>query len=317
MKKITNILVITILCLVVQAQEPVLSPRLKEYYRLKMEANNLISEFNWAITREKDTTAAREMLARYEQMLPRFQQFPEYPSYSAFNYADMLAEFGRYEEAVAAYDTAFYHREMDAAAFNYAYRRNYFAGDTLLHQRKLTEYQQAECGLYSFRESQVRRKLWELEAMDQMAIKLSDLPGLDHELEVRMLAFKDSILKASIAQLRADYPEIEDVLSLDFFAKFLLGRHLYSADPDYWFEVEYPRSRKLLESGQGSPESYAHTYDFYLMRTGRGKSYYGQYGCSDDLTPADTAEINRHRADIGLEPLEAERRDKNVIYITY
>lgn len=28
-------------------------------------------------------------------------------------------------------------------------------------------------------------------------------------------------------------------------------------------------------------------------------------------------EINRHRADIGLEPLEAERRDKNVIYITY
>lgn len=53
------------------------------------------------------------------------------------------------------------------------------------------------------------------------------------------------------------------------------------------------------------------------MRSGKGKSYYGQYGCSDDLTPADTAEINRHRADIGLEPLEAERRDKNVIYITY
>ena len=41
MKKITNILVITILCLVVQAQEPVLSPRLKEYYRIKMEMNNL------------------------------------------------------------------------------------------------------------------------------------------------------------------------------------------------------------------------------------------------------------------------------------
>ena len=72
-----------------------------------------------------------------------------------------------------------------------------------------------------------------------------------------------------------------------------------------------------MESGQGSPESYAHTYDLYLVRTGKGKSYYGQYGCSDDLTPADTAEINRHRADIGLEPLEAERRDKNVIYITY
>ena len=67
----------------------------------------------------------------------------------------------------------------------------------------------------------------------------------------------------------------------------------------------------------GQPGIVPHTYDFYLVRTGKGKSYYGQYGCSDDLTPADTAEINRHRADIGLEPLEAERRDKNVIYITY
>ena len=319
MKKITNILVITILCLVVQAQEPVLSPRLKEYYRIKMEMNNLYSEFSWAENRTKDTVSMREILARYEENRQRLLQFPEYfhPSWGACNYADMLAVFGRYTEAVALYDTAFYHRQMEAYDFNLPYRRAFFAGDTLLHQRKLAEYQQAECGLYSYNEWQVRRKLWELQQMDQMAIKLSDMPGLDHELEVRMFAFKDSILKASIAQLRADYPEIEDVLSLDFFAKFLLGRHLYSADPDYWFEVEYPRSRKLLESGQGSPESYAHTYDFYLMRTGRGKSYYGQYGCSDDLTPADTAEINRHRADIGLEPLEAERRDKNVIYITY
>jgi hypothetical protein len=319
MKKITNILVITILCLVVQAQEPVLSPRLKEYYRIKMEMNNLYSEFSWAENRTKDTVAMREILARYEENRQRLQQFPEYfrPSWDARNYADMLAVFARYAEAVALYDTAFYHRQMEAYDFNLPYRRAYFAGDTLLHQRKLAEYQQAECGLYSYNELQVRRKLWELQQMDQMAIKLSDMPGLDHELEVRMLAFKDSILKASLAQLQADYPEIEDVLSLDFFAKFLLGRHLYSADPDYWFEVEYSRSRKLLESGQGSPESYAHTYDFYLMRTGKGKSYYGQYGCSDDLTPADTAEINRHRTDIGLEPLEAERRDKNVIYITY
>ena len=42
--------------------------------------------------------------------------------------------------------------------------------------------------------------------------------------------------------------------------------------PDYWFEVEYPRSRKLLESGQSTTDSYAHTYDFYLVRSGKGKS---------------------------------------------
>jgi hypothetical protein len=319
MKKITNILVIMILCLVGQAQEPVLSPRLKEYYRIKMQMNNLFSEFNWAENRTKDTVAMLEILSRYEESRRRLQQFPEYynPSWNACNYADMLAVLGRYAEAVALYDTAFYHRNMEAYDFNLPYRRAYFVDDTLLHQRKLAEYQQAECGLYTYREWQVRRKLWELQQMDQMAIKLSDLPGLDHELEVRMLAFKDSVLKASIAQLRADYPEIPDVLALDVWAKFLLGRHLYSADPDYWFEMEYPRSRMILESGQSSPAEYAHTYDFYLVRTGKGRSYYGQYGCSDNMTPADTAEMNRHRADIGLEPLQAKKKDPNVIYITY
>jgi len=319
MKKITNILVIMVLCLVGQAQEPMLSPRLKEYYRIKTETNNLFSEFSWAENRTKDTAVLRDILVRYEENLHRLRQFPEYfrPSWGALNYADMLAVFGRYAEAVSLYDTAFYHRAMEAYDFNLPYRKAYFAGDTLLHQRKLTEYQQAECGLYTYREWQVRRKLWELQQMDQMAIKLSDMSGIDHEMEVRMLAFKDSVLKASIAQLRADYPEIEDVLALDFWAKFLLGRHLYSADPDYWFEVEYPRTRKLLESGQSSPESYAHTYDLYLVRIGRGKSYYGQYGCTDAMTAADTAEMNRHRADIGLEPLEAKKKDPNVIYITY
>lgn len=319
MKRITNILIIMILCLIGQAQEPVLSSRLKEYYRIKLETSNLFSEFSWAENRTKDTAAMRDILVRYEASRQRLRQFPEYysPSWGAINYADMLAVFGRYAESVSLYDTAFYHRRMEAYDFNLPYRKAYFAGDTLLHQRKLAEYQQAECGLYSYREWQVRRKLWELQQMDQTAINLSDMPGLDHELEVRMLAFKDSVLKASIVQLRVDYPEIEDVLALDFWAKFLLGRHLYSADPDYWFEVEYPRSRKLLESGQSSPGEYAHTYDLYLVRTGRGKSYYGQYGCTDDMTPADTVEMNRHRANIGLEPLKAERRDKNVIYITY
>ena len=318
MKKITNILVIMVLCLVGQAQEPVLSSRLKEYYRIKMEMNNLISEFSWAENRSKDTVAMREILVRYEESRQRLRQYSEYysSSWDARNYADMLAVFGRYAEAVSLYDTAFYHRNMEAHDFNLPYRKAYFVHDTLLYRRKLAEYQQAECGLYTYREWQVRRKLWELQQMDQMAIKLSDMSGLDHELEVRMLAFKDSVLKASIAQLRADYPEIEDVLALDFWAKFLLGRHLYSADPDYWFEVEYPRSRKLLENGQSSPESYAHTYDLYLVRTGRGKSYYGQYGCADDMTPADTAEINRHRANIGLESLEAKKQS-HVIYITY
>ena len=319
MNKITNILVITTLCIVGYAQEPVLSPRLKEFYRIKLELNNLSSEFNWIENRTKDTAAMRDILHRYEEKRRHLQEFSEYhsPSWDARNYADMLAILGRYAEAVALYDTAFYHRRMEAYDFNLPYRRDYFAGDTLLHQRKLAEYQQAECGLYTYREWQVRRKLWEMQQMDQMAIKLSDMPGLDHELEVQMLAFKDSVLRASIAQLRADYPEIEDVLALDFWAKFLLGRHLYSSNPDYWFEVEYPRLRKLLESGQSSPEEYAHTYDLYLVRTGKGTTYYGQYGCTDEMTPADTAEINRHRADIGLEPLQAKKKNPNVIYITY
>ena len=156
MKKITNILVITILCLVVQAQEPVLSPRLKAYYRIKMEMSNLYSEFSWAENRTKDSVAMREILVRYEENRQRLQQFPEYfrPSWDARNYADMLAVFGRYAEAVALYDTAFYHRQMEAYDFNLPYRRAYFAGDTLLHQRKLVEYQQAECGLYSYNEWQ-------------------------------------------------------------------------------------------------------------------------------------------------------------------
>ncbi len=129
MKKITNILVITILCLVVQAQEPVLSPRLKEYYRIKMEMNNLYSEFSWAGNRTKDTVA-REILARYEENRQRLQQFPEYfrPSWDARNYADMLAVFARYAEAVALYDTAFYDRKMEAYDFNLSYQPTRITG---------------------------------------------------------------------------------------------------------------------------------------------------------------------------------------------
>ena len=87
MKKITNILVITILCLVVQAQEPVLSPRLKEWYRIKMEMNNLYSEFSWAENRANDTVSMREFLARYEENRHRLHQFSEYfrPSWDARN----------------------------------------------------------------------------------------------------------------------------------------------------------------------------------------------------------------------------------------
>ena len=93
MKKIKNILIITILCLSTQAQEPVLSPRLKAYYHIKVEMNNLYSEFSWAGNRTKDTVAMREILTRYEENRRRVQQFPEYfrPSWDARNYADMLA----------------------------------------------------------------------------------------------------------------------------------------------------------------------------------------------------------------------------------
>lgn len=111
----------------------------------------------------------------------------------------------------------------------------------LLHQRKLAEYQQAECGLYTYREWQVRRKLWKPEQMDQMAIKLSDLPELDHKLEVRMLAFKDSMLKASSTQLRAEASSGEEGWECDIY------------NITYWFLAvfakELARSSKLSESG--------------------------------------------------------------------
>ena len=50
------------------------------------------------------------------------------------------------------------------------------------------------------------------------------------------LIYVDTINKRKIIELMEEYPEIENPLSLDWMASFLLGRHLFTAYPEFWLD---------------------------------------------------------------------------------
>lgn len=293
------------------AQEPILSERVKTFYQLREQMTKA-----WSGKHELGADC-QHAVANFGQLHQRLLQ--EYsdlyePEKRYLNYADLLAECGRLQEAVTQYDNAFYHKSMTAEEFGYKYRREYFATDTLLYQQKMREYREKEYCLYTYAEIEVRKALNAILAMDQMAIKITNQPYGGQTVEI--LHFKDSIVKAELEALAQKYPEIPHILSLDFTANFVLGRHLYSADPQYWLDNEEPRCRANLLVGKDDPKSYAYTYDQCIIRATGGLSFYGEGDNGGLNANPDTALVNKRRANIGLPPLE-EKKKENTIFIVY
>ena len=317
MKKINFLLLLMFFSMVASAQNVVLPDETKAFYAAKRACNNAYTRYCNGTQDEK--TEKFKLVEQRMKDLQRMKSFSHSNCYQAiyYDYARLLAEQGDYKKAIKYFDKAFYAKMMSAEEFSYGYVRAYFKNDTVLYQKKLSEYRKKEPMIYSYEENEIRKELYSWLQMDQLSIKLSDYWPLKSK-EVEILAFKDSLLCLKIEECEKKYPDVENIFGLDRWSSIIILRHLFSAHPEIWLEKWEPRDRQRVLDGNWMPEEYAYQYDFSIIRTGQGNSYYGEYtNCGENANP-DTALVDQHRADIGLPPLKEKAKDEMLhIHLVY
>ena len=118
------------------AQEIVLSEQVKEYHRKFEQANDYFRKVY------HNPDLLETAIKSYEELY--IMDIPEEAlSGTYLFYADLLAQHGDYEKALIYYDKAFCFKRMKAKEFDYGYRKGYFS-DTLLHNKKLQEYNEKQ-----------------------------------------------------------------------------------------------------------------------------------------------------------------------------
>lgn len=313
MKKINFLLLLMFFSVVASAQNLVLPDETKAFYEAKRACNKA---FNFNGSQDEKTAYFKI----FEQRLKDLQQMKSFGnSYiyqlGYYDYARSLADQGNYEKAAKYFDKAFYAKVMSAEEFAYADVRGRFANDTALYQKLLAKYRKNELRIYSYEEYEIRKQIYSWFQMDQLAFKLSTYWPLQ-SYETDIIAFKDSLIRLKINDFEKEYSSIEKHYRLDSWSLFFLMRHLACGFPDVWLEQWEPRDRQRVLNGDLMPEEYAFQYDYSIIHSGQGNSYYGEYNNCGDNVNADTALVNRHRADIGLPPLE-EKSKENVIRIVF
>jgi len=235
------------------------------------------------------------------------------------DFADLLARYEYYDKACLYYDRAFFYRKLTEGDFRNSSRKKFFTKDTLLYQLKCAEYLAKSATLYTPTEMKILIQLKEMVAADQMARNYySDFPSEQKNTEHNLIIYVDTINKRKLIELMDKYPEIGNPLSLDFLCHFLLGRHLFTAYPDFWLDHFEPYSRKSLLNGREDAQSYARTYDRAIITSGREQySYYGEWDNDGKNANPDSDAVNRRRVNLGLPLIEEKPKDENKILITY
>lgn len=304
MKRTIIILALLFSCFFTYSQEVILSDSVKQFYKLC----KVITEIT---TNPKNYTD--EQIDKAFGNLFKTKLVPGHPYNDCYlGYADILAKRGDYNKAIAYYDTAYYAKKLTPANFALRWRKELFNKDTVLYFQKLQEYQDNFGKIYSYRELQIMNKLNAMLQIDQFARNYDD-----HYPNRNMLFYVDSLNMDNIVSLIKENPDIEDPLDYDFLANFILGRHLYSAYPEFWLQYIEPITMKKLAEGRGNPQAIARTYDRCIIYAKGEKSYYGEFDDNGDAINPDTNAVNRHRTNIGLPPLDQKENKSNVIYTTY
>jgi hypothetical protein len=120
-----------------------------------------------------------------------------------------------------------------------------------------------------------------------------------------------------IIRLIQSHPNIKDAFYLDFEASFVIGRHLFTAYPEFWLTYFEPDERKVLINGTVSAQHYARTYDRCIIMARGEKSYYGEWDNNGEAVNPDVDKVNQRRFNIGLPPLEEKEEDPMEVFITY
>ena len=226
-------------------------------------------------------------------------------------YADVLAQSGNLTKAITYYDLAINNGFAEPDEFGYTYRKEYFAKDTALYNRKRKEY--LSMCVHSVRESQLIYELRQLLGADQFARKYE----LKHPECTDILRFSDSLIMKRLVDLMKEYPEYENIFSVDKEVSIVISRHLFSAYPLFWLTYFEPYTRKLVEEGICMPFVYADLYDKCIIRAYGCQSYYGQWDNNGKNANPDTELVNKRRRWLGLPPLQELKKDEFMIMPAY
>lgn len=283
-----------------QGQDVIVSDSVKSYYKL-IEQLKLAHNPDMPITLIdslyslvfNSTLVSKEVIAnQYE------------------GYALLLAKKGFLKKSVEYYDKAFYSKMMLPGMFTRT--KDLFEKDTALFQSKVREYESNFGKLYSYQEIQIIQELYSMLSADQLARKFDD----QHH-NYALLKFTDSLTMARMVRLIEENPQIKDPLCYVFVANFVLGRHIYSAYPEFWLTHIEPITRWRLLNGLEMPQAYAYTYDRSVIFAKGENSYYGEYDNGGENANPNLEEVNKHRANIGLPPLGQKKQNDGSIFITY
>lgn len=283
-----------------QGQDVIVSDSVKSYYKL-IEQLKLAHNPDMPITLIDNlyslvfnsTLVSKEVIAnQYE------------------GYALLLAKKGFLKKSVEYYDKAFYSKMMLPGMFTRT--KDLFEKDTALFQSKVREYESNFGKLYSYQEIQIIQELYSMLSADQLARKFDD-----QYHNYALLKFTDSLTMARMVRLIEENPQIKDPLCYVFIANFVLGRHIYSAYPEFWLTHIEPITRWRLMHGLALPSEYAYTYDRCVILAKGENSYYGVFDNGGNNANPNLEEVNKHRDNIGLPLLEQKKSNAGSVYITY
>lgn len=282
------------------SQEVVVPDSVKSYYKL-------LQQLEGAYNSDADITVIESIYGRIfsSTMVPEWVIANQYEGYAL-----LLAKKGFLKKSVEYYDKAFYSKMMLPGMFTRT--KDLFEKDTALFQSKVREYESNFGKLYSYQEIQIIQELYSMLSADQLARKFDD-----QYHNYALLKFTDSLTMARMVRLIEENPQIKDPLCYVFIANFVLGRHIYSAYPEFWLTHIEPITRWRLMHGLALPSEYAYTYDRCVISAKGENSYYGVFDNGGNNANPNLEEVNKHRDNIGLPPMGQKKQNDGSIYITY
>jgi len=310
MKKVLFIILIS--CnWAVYSQELILPENVKQYYKLYEEINGS-SSFR---TLETDPNKLSKKLEQYDSLF-KIKDIDFSGDYR--DYAYILAKLGDTKKALEYYELCFKLNSINVKSFEQC--KQYFEKDTILFNQKKEEfYKKYPAQLYNEKELEHRLEVREIFGADQLARYYHDDYPQYKNCSKNILEYVDSITMIKLVKLLDKYPEYTNPLSVSPFESWIIGRHIFTAYPDFWLTYFEPREREALLNGKGLPPTeYARTYDRCIVQSQREKySYYGEWDDGGKAVNPDKELVNKRRANLGLPPLEAKKSDEMQFFITY
>ncbi|HNY63245.1 MAG TPA: hypothetical protein PLH70_04375 [Bacteroidales bacterium] len=305
MKKITFILFCSFWVLNSYSQELILPDSIINFYKI----NKIAYDYSY----DKDN---------YKNAIQLYYDVLSFPiaderSKSAvyINIADIYAEYQQYDSAVVYYDKAFYSKRMDVESFGRLYRKKYFAADTSLYMSKMEEYKENFGKLYSYDELYLMREFRAMNEADQLARNFDT--QYPNSCRKNILMYTDSLNMVKIVEIINKNPDMPNPFRYGGWAYFIVGRHIFSAYPEFWLTYIEPIERQSLINGYSDVEAYTRTYDRCVIFARDEYSYYGEFDDNGRKANPDTALVNQRRKNVGLPPLDQKVVKPNTIFITY